>query len=267
MLYLSTVKGVDMYQINPVAFTLFGLEIRWYGILIAVAVTIGIILARSRAFRHGLKSDDVLDVIVWMLPFGIIGARLYYVIFNWSNYSGDFLSIINIRQGGLAIHGGLIFGLITALIVCAVKRISFLDMADLLIPEVALAQAIGRWGNFINAEAYGSETDLPWAIMVNGKHVHPTFLYESIWCLILFFILIRIAKKRKFSGQIILIYGMLYSIERFFVEGLRTDSLMLYGFKQAQLISIAIFITSCILYFYNIRLKNNNSVKKSRRHK
>lgn len=266
MLYLSSMKGITMNQIDPIAFTLFGLEIRWYGILIASSVLIGIFLASIRAQRHGLKSDDVLDVIIWTIPFGIIGARLYYVIFNWSSYSGNLFDIINIREGGLAIHGGLIIGLITALVVSTVKRIDFLDMADLLIPEVALAQAIGRWGNFFNGEAYGSETNLPWAIVIDGKHVHPTFLYESLWCLFLFFILIYISSRRKFPGQIILVYGMLYSIERFFVEGLRTDSLMLYGLKQAQLISVAIFIISFILYFYNIRVKKI-SRKRSRRNK
>lgn len=258
MLYLIPMKGVNMSEINPVAFTLFGLDIRWYGILIASAVLIGICLASIRAKRHGLRSEDVLDVIIWAVPFGIIGARIYYVAFNWSSYSGNFMSIINLREGGLAIHGGLIMGTIAALIVSTVKRIDFIDMADLLIPEVALAQAIGRWGNFFNGEAYGRETNLPWAIIVDGKHVHPTFLYESIWCLILFFILIYIARKRKFPGQIVLLYGMLYSIERFFVEGLRTDSLMLHGLKQAQIISVAIFAISFILYFYNIRVKNSS---------
>lgn len=266
MLYLNTMKGVDMNDINPIAFTLFGLDIRWYGILIASSVLIGIFLASIRAPRHGVKSEDVLDVIIWSIPFGIIGARLYYVIFNWNCYSGDLMSIINIREGGLAIHGGLILGTITALIVSTIKRINFLDMVDLLIPEVALAQAIGRWGNFFNGEAYGRETNLPWAIIVDGRHVHPTFLYESIWCLLLFFILIYISGRRKFPGQIVLIYGMLYSIERFFVEELRTDSLMLHGLKQAQLISVLIFAISFILYFYNIRVKNN-SPRRRRRHR
>lgn len=250
-----------MNNINPVAFTLFGLEIRWYGILISVGILLAALLAVKRAPKYKINSDDVLDSIIWMLPSGIIGARAYYVIFNWDYYKGDFTKIINIREGGLAIHGGLIFGFIAILIICTVKRIRFTDMADLIIPEVALAQAIGRWGNFFNGEAYGSETKLPWAIVINGHHVHPTFLYESIWCLILFLILIYVAKKRKFSGQILLLYGMLYSIERFLVESLRTDSLMLGSLKQAQIISVAIFTTCLILYIYNERVKNIYSTK------
>lgn len=254
-----------MNSIDPIAFTLFGLEIRWYGILISTGVLLGVFLATRRAPKHHIKSEDVLDLIIWMLPIGIIGARLYYVIFNWDYYSGDLKRIINIREGGLAIHGGLIFGFLTVLIFCAIKRIRFADMADLIIPEVALAQAIGRWGNFFNEEAYGSETNLPWAIVVDGHHVHPTFLYESIWCLILFFVLLYLAKKRKFPGQLVLLYGILYSIERFFVESLRTDSLMIGSLKQAQLISIAVFIVCLILYIYNVRLKHTHSTRRSRR--
>lgn len=246
-----------MSGIDPIAFTMFGLEIRWYGILISSALVLSLFIASFRAKKNNIKTDAVLDIIIWSVPIGIIGARLYYVIFNWDYYSGNLARIINIRGGGLAIHGGLIFGVITALIVCAIKQINFLKMADLLIPEVALAQAIGRWGNFFNGEAYGSETKLPWAIVVDGKSVHPTFLYESIWCLFLFFLLIYIAKNKKFDGQILLLYGILYSIERFFVEGLRTDSLMLGGLKQAQLISITILIISIILYFYNLRVNKS----------
>lgn len=246
-----------MSGIDPIAFTIFGLEIRWYGILISSALVLSILIASFRAKKNNIKTDAVLDIIIWSVPIGIIGARLYYVIFNWDYYSGNLARIINIRGGGLAIHGGLIFGVITALIVCAIKQINFLKMADLLIPEVALAQAIGRWGNFFNGEAYGSETNLPWAIVVDGKSVHPTFLYESIWCFFLFFLLIYIAKNKKFDGQILLLYGILYSIERFFVEGLRTDSLMFGSLKQAQLISITILIISIILYFYNLRVNKS----------
>jgi phosphatidylglycerol:prolipoprotein diacylglycerol transferase len=233
---------------DPVAFTIFGFEIRWYGVLIATGVLLALIISCRRAPKHGLNTDNVLDIVIFSVPIGIIGARLYYVIFNFYMYRGDLSSIFDIRQGGLAIHGGLIAGLITAWFVCRHDGVRFLDAADLIFPTVALAQSIGRWGNFFNSEAHGTVTDVPWAIIVNGQHVHPTFLYESIWCLIIFFILIMIDNRRKFSGQTMCMYGMLYSPERFIVEGLRTDSLMIGPFRQAQVISVVIFVVCFILY-------------------
>ena len=167
---------------NPVAFTVFGIEVRWYGVLIALGMVLATLLTYKRAPRHGLEPDRVLDFILICIPVGIIGARLYYVVFNWSMYEGDFLKIINLSLGGRAIHGGLIFGIAAAVILCAVWKIRPLNVMDLAVPGVALAQAIGRWGNYFNSEAHGGPTDLPWAVMVNGQTYHPTFLYESIWC-------------------------------------------------------------------------------------
>ena len=215
---------------NPVAFTVFGIEVRWYGVLIALGMVLATLLTYKRAPRHGLEPDRVLDFILICIPVGIIGARLYYVVFNWSMYEGDFLKLINLRLGGLAIHGGLIFGIAAAVILCAVWKIRPLNVMDLAVPGVALAQAIGRWGNYFNSEAHGGPTDLPWAVMVNGQTYHPTFLYESIWCFLLFLFLIYMDNHRRFEGQIFLLYGILYSVERFFVEALRTDSLMIGPF-------------------------------------
>lgn len=169
------------------------------------------------------------------------------------------MSVFNIREGGLAIHGGLIAGIFVAILFCHIRNIKFLDMADLIFPAVALAQSIGRWGNFFNSEAHGIPTNLPWAIIVNDTPVHPTFLYESIWCFLLFLLLLFIEKQRIFSGQIALLYGILYSFERFFVEGLRTDSLMIGNFRQAQLLSLLIF-TSCLIIY--IILRKNNHIEK-----
>ena len=210
---------------NPVAFTIFGFEIRWYAILICAGMIIACTIAMKRAPRRGLIPDSLLDVFIFSIPVGIIGARAWYVFFNRADYH-SFFDIINIRAGGLAIHGGLIFGALTAVLVCRYKKISFLDVADISIPCIALAQAIGRWGNFFNSEAHGGETSLPWAITVDGVKVHPTFLYESLWCLMLFFLLSYIDKRRKFPGQTLCLYAMLYSLERIFVEELRTDSLL-----------------------------------------
>lgn len=244
---------------NPIAFSIFSYEIRWYGILIATAMCLAVIISSKRAPRVGIDSESILDLAIWMLPIGIVGARAYYVIFNSSIYH-SFYDVINIRNGGLAIHGGLIAGLIVLLIICSKKKINPLDMADLVIPSVALAQSIGRWGNYFNSEAHGGPTDLPWGIMVDGVKVHPTFLYESIWCFILFFVLSYFFYNRKFKGQVVCLYGMLYSVERFFVEGLRTDSLMIGPLKQAQVISIVCIIASFALYIYlNSRGQNNSN--------
>ena len=236
---------------DPIAFTIAGIEIRWYGILIATAMMLAVIISSKRAPRHGIREEDVLDLALWMLPAGVIGARVYYVIFNHDMYH-SLQEAVNIRNGGLAIHGGLIFGLIAVILVCRHKKISALNMADLIIPSVALAESIGRWGTYFNGEAHGGPTDLPWGIIVDGVKVHPTFLYESIWCLILFFFLTWWDRnRRKAYGQTLALYGILYSVERFFVESLRTDSLMIGPFKQAQVISICAIIASVILYLYS----------------
>ena len=244
---------------GPIAISIAGFDIRWYGILIAFGALLALFVSYKRAPRYGLSSDDVLDIALGILPLGILGARVYYIIFNWDYYSGSTSEILNIRGGGLAIHGGLILGFITAYAICKYKKISFVNAADLILPSVALAQAIGRWGNFFNNEAYGTETTLPWAIIVDGKSVHPTFLYESLWCFIIFIILSFIFRHRKFPGQVACLYGLLYAPERFLVEGLRTDSLMVGFLRQAQVISIVIFIVSLTLYVYLKKRNDYNS--------
>jgi len=233
---------LNTYIPNPVAFTAFGIDIMWYGILIAVGILLASVIAYKRAEEHEISPDKILDILIISLPVAIIGARIYYVAFNFAEYSGDFMKIINIRLGGLAIHGGLIAGFLACLIVCRIIKVRPLNAFDLVAPCVALGQAIGRWGNYFNSEAYGSPTSLPWGIPINGEMVHPAFLYESLWCFILFFILIFIDNRRNFEGQTFLSYGLLYSVERFFVEALRMDSLMLGQYKQAQVLSATVFI-------------------------
>lgn len=233
---------------NPVALTVFGIDIMWYGILICTGMLLATYISYKRAPLHNIQPDKILDFVLICIPMGIIGARLYYVVFNWEYYAGDFARIINIRGGGLAIHGGLLFGLGTAVILCLLWKIRPLNILDLVIPTIALAQAIGRWGNYFNSEAHGGATDLPWAVMIDDVPCHPTFLYESIWCLLLFIFLMCMDNHRKFDGQIFLLYGMLYSVERFFVEALRTDSLMIGPFKQAQILSLTLIIICAIAY-------------------
>jgi phosphatidylglycerol:prolipoprotein diacylglycerol transferase len=235
---------------NPIAFTIFGYDIMWYGVLISSAMVLAVIIMYIRAESHGIDKERILDVVIFAIPAGVIGARLYYVFSNWNFYQGDIYKIIDIRSGGLAIHGGLIAGFLVAVLLFRHYKIRPLNGLDLAIPTVALAQSIGRWGNYFNQEAYGSPTNLPWAINIDGVMVHPTFLYESIWCLFLFFFLSYLDKNRRFEGQIFLLYGILYSAERFFVEALRTDSLMVGSFKTAQLVSILVFISFSITYYY-----------------
>ena len=180
------------------------------------------------------------------------------MIFNWSYYAGNISEILNFRGGGLAIHGGLIGGILAGFIYAKIKKINFFKLADCVVIGVPLAQAIGRWGNFFNQEAHGGPTDLPWGIMVDGVKVHPTFLYESIWDFGVFVFLLLFRKKQKYEGQILVNYIILYSIGRFFIEGLRTDSLMLGPLKMAQVISLVCIIVGVILnYILSRKAKNN----------
>ena len=244
---------------DPIAFTIFGLSIRWYGICVALGMLFGLAVAYKRAPFHEIRQERVIDIALVSVPLGIIGARLYYVLFNWDVYHGDFFAIINIRAGGLAIHGGLIAGVLAAIICCFIWKIHPFNFLDLVVPGIALAQAIGRWGNYFNQEAHGGPTDLPWAIPVNGQMVHPTFLYESIWCLLLFLVLLVIDNRSTFYGQTFLLYGILYSFERFFIEALRTDSLMFGPFKAAQVISLFVFTVFLIIYIIQIRRHQRKS--------
>lgn len=240
---------------DPVAFNLFGINIMWYGVLIGIGFILAIIMCYKRAPKHGIDSEHILDFAIFLIPAAIVGARAYYVIFSWDSYAGDWAKIFDIRSGGLAIHGGIIAGIIVAIFVCRHYKINFLELADLVFPSVALAQSVGRWGNFFNQEAHGGPTDLPWAIWADGEYVHPTFLYESIWCFALFIFLIWLDKRRSFPGQIACLYGMLYSLERGLVEQLRTDSLMIGPFKQAQVLSFFVFLF-CLIAYVMLRKRN-----------
>lgn len=236
---------------NPVAFKIFGIEIMWYGILISLGVLLGVYFALKECKRVGFKEDDLLDFLLIAIPIAIVGARAYYVIFSWDYYSQNLGEIIKIRSGGLAIHGALIAGVIVGIFFCKKRKINVLQLLDIVIPSVALGQAIGRWGNFINQEAHGGPTNLPWGIMVNGQKVHPTFLYESIMDFAIFLFLVWLRKNKKLKhGQIFALYLILYSATRFFVEGLRTDSLMFFGLRIAQLVSLVSIAAGIGLWMY-----------------
>lgn len=248
---------------DPVAFNLFGIEVRWYGILIATGMILALLIGLKKLKKYDIPEDEGLNFFLIMVPSVIIGARLWYVLFEWSYYSLHPSEIIAVWNGGLAIQGGLIAGGIAGVIFCKIRKIPVLRFADAAIAGVPLAQAIGRWGNFFNQEAYGTETTLPWAITVYDSakgyiQVHPTFLYESIWDLLVFgFMWLYDAKWKKCDGEVLFVYMIGYSVGRFFIESLRTDSLMFYGMRMAQLTSVAMIVGGII----GMILVRKNNVK------
>lgn len=269
-------------MVNPdrVAFTIFGKDIYWYGILMAIGILIAVFIAEREARRKNLYKDAVIDLCLVVIPSGVIGARLYYVLFELDYYLSNPIEILYLWKGGLAIYGAVIAGLLAAFIFARVKKIRFLRLADVIAPGLVLAQAIGRWGNFFNQEAYGLPiTDYAWrwfpfAVRIDGVHYFDgaictcefgahlaTFFYESLWCLLVFLFIWLLRKRFKHDGDAFLWYAMLYSFERMFVEGLRGDSLWLIardtvswlpgGIRVSQLISAIVFV--CVLVFMIVR--------------
>lgn len=240
------------FNIDPVAFSIFGIDIMWYAILITTGIILGLYFVSKLAVVKNLDKEMPSDLLLWVLVPAILGARLYYVIFSWDYYSKNPSEIIMIRNGGLAIYGGLLTAFLITYIYSKKKNISFLTILDVFAPGIALGQAIGRWGNFINKEAYGRATDLPWAIIIDGQKVHPTFLYESLGDFIIFIVLYNLCKKnRNENGTIIALYFILYGILRFFVEGLRTDSLYFLGMRVSQIVSLVLIAIGLIIYIRN----------------
>ncbi len=235
---------------ESIAFELFGLEVRWYGIFIATGVLLGAIIAIRESKRVGFDEETLLDLLIWAVPLSLIGARIYYVIFSWDLYKDNPIEALNIRNGGLAIHGAIIAATIVTIIFTRIRKVNFWTIADICAPSIILGQAIGRWGNYANQEAHGGPTNLPWGIMVKGVKVHPTFLYESIWNFAVFIFLLWYGKrKQKVKGEVFLLYLALYSFIRLFIEGLRTDSLMLGQIRVAQLMSIIGMIIPAYVFY------------------
>ncbi|HCG2499499.1 TPA: prolipoprotein diacylglyceryl transferase [Staphylococcus aureus] len=260
--------GIVFNYIDPVAFNLGPLSVRWYGIIIAVGILLGYFVAQRALVKAGLHKDTLVDIIFYSALFGFIAARIYFVIFQWPYYAENPGEIIKIWHGGIAIHGGLIGGFIAGVIVCKVKNLNPFQIGDIVAPSIILAQGIGRWGNFMNHEAHGGpvsrafleQLHLPNFIIenmyINGQYYHPTFLYESIWDVAGFIILVNIRKHLKL-GETFFLYLTWYSIGRFFIEGLRTDSLMLTSnIRVAQLVSILLILISISLIVYR-RIKYN----------
>lgn len=273
--------GIEIDKLSRVAFTIFGLDVYWYGIFIGAAIILGTYLAMRYMKKIGGNPDDILYFMLYGVIFCIIGARLYYVIFSWDMYKDNPMDIFNLREGGLAIYGGIIAAVIFGIFYVKKRKLNFWDMADIMIPSVPLGQAIGRWGNFFNREAFGGFTDGLFAMryklsqvspsnltedilqntIVSGGveyiQVHPTFLYESLWNIGVFALLIILRKSGKFKQGIFAWYLILYGIGRLWIEGLRTDSLYLFGsgIRVSQALS-ALMIAAGIVMVIWFRRKN-----------
>jgi phosphatidylglycerol---prolipoprotein diacylglyceryl transferase len=248
--------------LNPIAFTLGPISVHWYGVIIGSGLALALYLAIREGNRRGLDKDTFADLMLWAIPIAIISARIYYVIFEWEYYVKHPADIPQIWNGGIAIHGALIGSVLTAYVFAKKRGISFWKIADIAAPSIILGQAIGRWGNFMNQEAHGGEVTrsflenlhLPQFIIdqmyINGAYYHPTFLYESIWDFAGFFLLIFLRLVNFRRGELFLSYVIWYSVGRFFIEGLRTDSLMIGSLRMAQMISIALVIGALAILIY-----------------
>lgn len=242
--------------LNPPSFiTVFGKNIYFYGVIIALGFLLGLLYCTKNSRRFGIKEDDLYDAFLWLLPFSILGARLYYVLFKLDFYLAHPAEIFALREGGLAIYGGVIAGILVIFLVCRKKKIPLGAMLDLLVFGLLIGQILGRWGNFMNREAFGAQTEVFCRMGLTAPdgttiYVHPTFLYESLWnfaCLVFLHIFIRLG-KRRYDGQCVLIYFLWYGIGRSWIEGLRTDSLYIGStdIRVSQVLSVALALAALI---------------------
>lgn len=260
--------GNGVQPLDPVAIQIGSISVKWYGVIIASAVVIALLLALSEANKRKMDKEIIVDLLIWAIPISIISARIYYVIFEWDFYKNNLGEIVKIWHGGIAIYGALIGAVLTAIIFSRIKKISFWQLADVVAPSLIIAQAIGRWGNFMNQEAHGAETTrsflenlhLPDFIInqmyIDGAYYQPTFLYESLWNVLGFVILLIIRRTKIRRGELFLGYVIWYSFGRFFIEGMRTDSLMWGDFRVSQALSLLLIVLSIGIIIYR-RLKMN----------
>jgi len=241
--------NIGPFDIDPIAFSIFGRNIAWYGIFVTLGILSGIFYSFWRGQKsNGIVVDDMIDVAIFSIPAAIIGARVYYIVFSLDRFN-SFYDAVAVWNGGLAVYGGIIFGFCAGFAVCKFKKLSFLKVFDTGAPAVMLGQIIGRWGNFTNAEAYGVKTDLPWGMSINERAaVHPIFLYECLWNLLGFALINLIYKKKKFDGQIFLMYAAWYGFGRMLIEGIRgEDTLMLGSFRVSQVVGFLCFVAGTAL--------------------
>lgn len=261
---MTLANMLPVAALNPIAGTFFGIPIHWYGVIIATGVVIALLMAVHEGRRLGIDEDTFYDFLLWMLPIAFICARAYYVIFQWPYYAAHPSEIIAIWDGGIAIYGGLIGGFLTLYFFCRHRHLSVLTMLDVIVPGVILAQAMGRWGNFFNQEAFGRITTrsalvaqhLPVFIInqmnVGGHYRVPTFLYESTWDFVGFLVLVLLRHRHHVfkHGEIFLTYIAWYAFGRFFIEGMRTDSLMLGNIRVSQMLSVILFVVAIATMIY-----------------
>ncbi|WZL82862.1 prolipoprotein diacylglyceryl transferase [Vallitaleaceae bacterium 9-2] len=273
--------GIEIQHIDPIAFTIFNIDVYWYGIIIITGVIAGLLLARYRAKKNGEDPEIYSDFLLYALISAIIGARLYYVAFAWEDYKDNLMDIFATREGGLAIYGGIIGAAIALVVYTRIKKISFAQMADTAVPGLALGQMIGRIGNFINMEAFGGYTDSVFAMALkaskakipasmvehigpltgyegNYLQVQPTFAYESLWNLGVVIFLMLYTKHKKFEGEILAMYFLLYGLGRSWIEGLRTDQLLIgsTNIAASQVLSIVLVIASAVFIVYKRKKVN-----------
>ena len=249
------------FNINPVAFTLPVVgDVYWYGIIIGVGILLALIYCSHIAKKEGISGDTVIDLVIYALPVSVILARTYYVVFSWDSYKNNLLDVFKIWEGGIAIYGAIIGAVVTGLIFCRVKKLETLKIFDICSLGLMIGQFVGRWGNFVNAEAFGGECSNILRMSINKTEpVHPTFLYESMWNLIGFLILKKLHKKRPFNGFTFFSYLLWYGVGRFFIEGMRADSLYLGSIRISQLVAILCVVTGvsflALLWRKNIKEK------------
>ena len=267
--------------VRRVLFSPFGFDIYAYGIIIAFSLFLAVFLGMRVCEKYGITKDNVLDLMLFATPISIIMARLYYVAFTWDQFQGDIVKIFSFRDGGLAIYGAIIGAIITCIIFSKINKIKPLTFLDFGIPYVAMAQGIGRWGNFVNQEVFGTNTTLPWG-MTSGRivrdiagnmsklealgiqmdpmqPVHPTFLYESLWNFAVFGVLLMLRKKKRFNGQVLIAYLVLYGIGRAYIESLRVDSLMLGNIRVSQFLSLLFVVSGVAVYIVMYLKKRGGS--------
>ncbi len=247
------------FTVNRAAFSIVNKDIYWYAILIAIGFILATMFVLARCEKYKVSRDNVYDIALGGLFCGITGARLYYVIFDFESYKGSFLNIFKIWEGGLAIYGGIIGAVLFAFVYCRRKKLNVLNVFDVCAPGLFIGQAIGRWGNFVNAEVYGKATDSFLRMTINGSDgVHPTFLYESVWCMLGLAVVLFLMKHRKFFGEIFFSYILWYSLGRIVFEGIRQNSFILYlikpsetfgGVAISQVVAFLFIISSVIILF------------------
>ncbi|QTD42823.1 prolipoprotein diacylglyceryl transferase [Sporosarcina sp. Te-1] len=252
----------ELAAINPIAFELGPISVRWYGILITLGIVLAFLVVQREMVKRGMHPDFLTDLLIWAVPISIISARIYYVIFQWDMYKNHPADIIKTWEGGIAIHGALIGAFLTAYFYTKKRGVSFWKVADIAVPGILIGQIIGRWGNFINQEAHGGpvseafmqNTIIPDWIMnqmtIDGVTYHPTFLYESLWNVVGLLIVLVIRRMNLKRGEVFFFYLVWYSIGRFFIEGMRTDSLYGGDLRAAQIVSILAIVAGISLFIY-----------------